>query len=76
MPTDLLKKMKERALRSNRTLARVIEDALRESLARRGSSAKAAPFKLPTFRGDGLRGGVDIESNASLWETMDADDAR
>jgi hypothetical protein len=68
----LLADAKIAAARSGRTLTQVIEDALREALAR-STSAKASrtPVVLPTFAGKGLQPGVDLDSTASLLELMD-----
>lgn len=68
---DLAKKSsRERHL----TLGQVIEDALRTTLAARpkakSSSRKAV---LVTYRGSGLREGVDLESSASLLDVMESD---
>ena len=58
---QLLLEAKRYAAESGRTLTAVIEDALREVLAR-GDLAKAAePVKLKTFHGTGPRPGVDLD---------------
>jgi hypothetical protein len=73
----LLADAKAAAARSGRTLTQVIEDALREALARRESTgASGAPVALPTFAGKGLQPGVDLDSTASLLELMDERAAR
>ena len=73
----LLADAKTAAARSGRTLTQVIEDALREALARRTSTgAPGAPVALPTFAGRGLQPGVDLDSTASLLELMDERAAR
>lgn len=61
----LLRRTKALAERTGRTLTAVIEDALREALARQGSSA------LPTFKGRGLRPGVDLDDSAGLLNIME-----
>ena len=65
---DLLKEAKAVAAAGNRTLTEVIEDALRESLARRRATAGRARVKLPTFKGDGLQPGVDLNDSAALLD--------
>ena len=67
----LLKEAKQLAARTGRTLAAVIEDALREALARTKSSSRRSPVKVPTFRGNGLLPGVDLDDSAGLLELMD-----
>jgi hypothetical protein len=73
----LLADAKTAAARSGRTLTQVIEDALREALARGMSSAPSqTSVALPTFAGRGLQPGVDLDSSASLLELMDERAAR
>ena len=68
----LLAQAKQHAVESGKTLTAVLEDALRESLARRATSAKAKPIRLKTFMGDGVRAGVDLDDSASLLNLMDS----
>ena len=73
----LLADAKTAAARSGRTLTQVIEDALREALARGMSTEPSRrPVALPTFTGRGLQPGVDLDSTASLLELMDERAAR
>ncbi len=63
---ELLAKAKETAARTGQTLGAVIEDALREALARRVEPlARGRRVRLPTFGGRGLQPGVDLDSSAS-----------
>lgn len=68
---DLLAIIKQEAARTNRTLAAVIEDALREMLARQQSVAERAPIRLTTVSGRGLQPGVDLDDSAALYDLMD-----
>jgi hypothetical protein len=69
---DLLREAKSVAAKTGRTLTEVIQDALRESLARAGRAAQLQePVELPTFAGRGLQPGVDLDSSAGLLELMD-----
>lgn len=68
---DLLRQTKTLAARTGRTLTAVIEDALREALARHGSRPRHARVTLPTFKGEGLRPGVDVDHTAGLLDIMD-----
>jgi hypothetical protein len=70
---QLFAEFKKMAAEEGRPLAAVIEDALRESMARRRAQPDHAPVRLPTFRGDGLMPGVDLDSNALLLDLMDKD---
>ena len=67
---QLFAELKKTAADEGRTLAAVIEDALRESLARRSAQPAQAPVHLPTFRGDGVLPGVDLDNNALLLDLM------
>lgn len=74
----LLREAKALAARSGRTLTKVIEDALRETLARRHvlPTDEGEPVSFPTFRGDGLMPGVDLDDSAALLDLMEGDDPR
>jgi hypothetical protein len=69
---DVLAEAKLLAHRSGTTLTAVIEDALRERLARRQAAGSPAPVRLPTVAGSGLRPGVDLDDSSALREYMDA----
>lgn len=71
---QLLAEAKQEALRTGRTLTALIEQALRESLARCRHTEPADPIELPTFGGRGLRPGVDLDDMANLVEMMERDD--
>lgn len=70
----LLAEAKALAARTDRTLTQVIEDALREALARRSASA-VEDTTLTTVGGNGPRPGVDLDDSAALWDVMDQPDA-
>ena len=55
------------AARTGRTLTEVITDALRKELARSRTAAERP--ELPTFRGRGLRPGVDLDDGAALLDS-------
>ncbi len=67
---DLLQAAKQHAVESGKTLTAVLEHALRESLARRTVQARARPVRLKTFKGGGVRPGVDLDDGASLLDLM------
>jgi Bacterial antitoxin of type II TA system, VapB len=71
---QLLKKAKQLAARSGKSLASVIEDALRESLARQQISGPREPVHLVTFKGKGLLPGVDLDDSAALLDLMESPD--
>lgn len=69
---DLYREVKARAAREGRTVASVLEDAVRVGM-RRPADAEAKPFRnVPSGRG-GLMPGVDLTSNASLSDLLDSD---
>lgn len=69
----LLAEAKKVAARSGKSLAKVIEDALRESLARKKEFRRAEPVRLVTFRGGGLQPGVDLDDSSALLDLMEPD---
>jgi len=71
----LLREAKRVAAESSRTLTAVVEDALREMLARRKQSAKRPHKPLPTFGLGGLMPGVDLDDSAGLRDIMDEEDS-
>ncbi len=68
---DLHREAKRLALEPDRTLTAFIEDALREVLAHRNQRAKRQPVRLPTFGGEGLQPGVDLDASAALLDLME-----
>lgn len=68
----LLAEADKRAAATGATLSVVLEPALREPLARRGTEAAARPLRLKTFMGNGLRAGVDLDDSAALHDLMDS----
>ena len=71
---QLLKKTKQLAAKTGKTLTAVIEDALRETLARQQENDQREPVKLPVFQGQGLQAGVDLDDSAALLELMESAD--
>jgi hypothetical protein len=68
---DLLRQAKALAARTGRTLTAVIEDGLRETLARHRRRQERPAVALPTFKGKGLRPGVDLDDTAGLFDILD-----
>jgi len=68
---DLLREAKVYAAATDRTLSRLIEDALREALARRDAQPARRRVRLPTVGGSGPRPGVNLDSNARLLDFME-----
>jgi len=67
----LLRLAKQRAAERGKTLNAVIEEALRASLAARPASSERVPIELPSFRGNGLQPGVDLDDSATLLDLME-----
>ncbi len=67
---DLYRRVKTKAAASGRTVAELIEDAVRDSLRPREPSHRK-PRKLPTVDGTGVMPGIDLSSNAALLDVMD-----
>jgi Arc/MetJ family transcription regulator len=68
---QLLAEAKARAAASGRTLNAVVEDALRETLARRRPIDAGNRMELPTFKGSRLLPGVDLDDSAALLALME-----
>lgn len=67
---DLLREAKLVARKTGKTLTALIEDALRERLARRQARQPYAPSELPVVHGRGLQAGVDLDDSAGLRELL------
>jgi hypothetical protein len=69
----VLAEAKKYAAETGRTLTSVLEDALRETLARRSARVKGKrPVRLRTVKGDGVRPGVDLDDTAALLALMES----
>jgi len=69
---DLLTEAKERAVRTQRTVSEVIEDAMREAFARRAAGRPRRAVDLPTSPG-GPRRGVNLDDNVAVREVAEED---
>jgi hypothetical protein len=68
----LLREAKQFAARNGRTLTAVIDDALRQLLARAETRPAARPFRIRAFKGGtGLAPGVDLDDSAALLDRME-----
>ena len=72
---DLLTQAKQVAAEDHRSLTSVIEDALRLLLSTRQKARAGKPIRLKTFKGRGLRPGVQIDNTSSLLDWMDEHDS-
>jgi Bacterial antitoxin of type II TA system, VapB len=69
----LLAEAKRVAAETDQTLGEVVEEALRERLARRRAVGRGQGLPLPTSGGGGLMPGVDLDNNAALLDLMERD---
>ncbi len=72
LPDDLMTQIKKLAAASHSTVTALIEDTLRESLARRHRSRRSGRVTLPTYGKRGPLPGVDLDDSASLLDVMES----
>lgn len=68
---DLLKQARKLALERSCTLSALVEDALQQAILADAAIVSCEPTRLPTFRGRGLQGGIDLDDTASLLDAME-----
>jgi len=72
----LLRRAKQLAAKTHRTLTSVLEDALREALSRTTAGPRRGRVKLPVSdRAPGVLPGVDLDHSSALLDLMERDDA-
>ena len=67
----LIERAKTIAAQTGKSFSDVIEDAVRESMARRDQAAGRRNRPLPVHRGGRLLPGVDLDDNAGLLDIME-----
>ncbi len=67
---QLLRQAKARAAEAGSTLTRMVQEALREKL-NRPPAASGQPLQLRTFRGKGVRPGINLDSHIELLDRME-----
>ena len=67
---NLLKQLKKYAADTGQSMTGVIEDALREKFHRKKQGSEENLI-LPTFSGNGLKPGVDLDDSPALRDLMD-----
>jgi len=73
----LLSTIEQYARETGQTLTTVVEDALRQMLARRHKSVGRKPVKLTTVNGKGLvHSGIDLDDSKALLDLMEQDSWR
>lgn len=71
IPDQLLREARIRAAERHSSLTAFIAEAIRRSLADVAAARKPGSFRIPTFRGSGLREGVELDDTADLLDQMD-----
>jgi hypothetical protein len=71
LPEELLAQVKKLAAASHSTVTALIEDALREAVAKRRRKRRQERVDLRTYGKQGLLPGVDIDDTASLLDLME-----
>lgn len=71
LPDNVMRRAKKLAADSGRTFAAVVEDALEAAISERKRPTRKKRIKLRTFKGDGLRPGVNLDRSAELRDVMD-----
>jgi hypothetical protein len=72
LPEDLMIQIKKLATATHSTVTALIEETLREGLARRRPQRRASRATLPTYGKQGPLPGVDIDDTASLLDVMES----
>jgi hypothetical protein len=71
LPDHLFAQVKQYAARTGKTMTAVIEDSLRETLARQQQETRRPPVTLTSVSGNGLQPGVDLDDSAALLSLME-----
>ena len=72
----LYRAVKEKAARTGRTVAAVLEDAVRRGLSQPEQQRTKPRYAVRPTGSGGLRPGVDLSSSAAVAEAMDDDAVR
>lgn len=72
LPDQLMRRAKEYATATGRTLTQLMEDALRRELDRPDAAGDdAPPYVVDPVDGRGVRPGVDLDDSAGLLDIME-----
>jgi hypothetical protein len=71
LPDDLIRLAKKAAQESGITLSKLIENALRDELARRRSGKQRRVIKLTTSGSGGLLPGVNLDDSSAAQDIME-----
>lgn len=67
---EVLQSAQQHALSTKRSLTQLIQDAVVLLIAQEQAASSSRIVKLPTFKGDGIYPGIDINCNAALRDRM------
>lgn len=71
LPDRLYRELKRFAAEQGKTMTDVIQDAISETLLRNSQLPPKKSVVLPTFKGEGLLPGVDLDDNKALRDLID-----
>jgi len=71
LPDQLHRDLKRFAAEQGKTMTDVIQDAISETLMRNCQLPPKKSVLLPTFKGEGLLPGVDLDDNKALRDLVD-----
>lgn len=71
MDNQLFQQIKRLAIETHRSMKSIIEDSLRETVAKRRQTVRPNRINLPTYKGQGLQSGVDLDHTSSLYDLME-----
>lgn len=72
LPDDLMRRAKQHATATGRTLTQLMEDAVRAELSQSVTTGEdAVPYVIEPVGGNGLQPGVDLDDSAALLDLMD-----
>jgi hypothetical protein len=72
LPDDLMRKARQHAVATGRTLTQLIEDAIRTELTRPPQTQEdSVPYVVEPVDGGGLRAGVDLDDSTGLLDIME-----
>jgi hypothetical protein len=71
IPESLLRQAKALANERGERLSDVVTDSLRVTLNGKGAKPAKEPFRIEPIGTGGLRPGVDLSSNAKMWDLLD-----
>ncbi len=72
---DLYIEAREHALKTKRTFTELVHDALIFYISKEQSKQSPRKIKLPTFIGNGLHKGINLNNNSEILDKMETNDS-